>query len=1014
MIPTRNLVNEIRTLLATEGEVPRQEVARLVWEYGNTCRRVNEKAQRCLEALRQGRRTEAMRLAKEPPDLQQDILLLDFAERPEWLDLCDRAGMPVSETFNAPALYSVAQELYAETSALDHLLRMHRRMALGRAPLADRLRVLRRIKQADRTDEFWNDDIRAYEAALVDELKHRAEQADVEGDVRALQNIVAQLGSPDWLVPPPPAIVRAVEKVMQPHLARLADAAFSGLAELIHQAYSLMDEARCRELLEQWQQVLDQTGAEPDAEKAEYVATVQQWLDGLQKTRDEEAAYQEACQALDQALMDSHDKPLLLRSEADVLRFNRGMSQQSVVRLRERIEEIDRRARRRLVITVAAIAAGLVLVGGAATAVVLWQVEVQAFAAVVQEVDSCITQGDEDSLKKAQELLAGLSDKWAQDDGVRTRRQQVETKLKEWAVASRDFALAMADAEKRLTALEARVAERPPEGAGPLDATGLERLRALGARVQETEMDVRFLTNRLQQVGAKAATQSHSGLVEQYRQRAVHCGDTVRGQYDAAFQAQVDDLQRQYAVFAADKAAGTRKVEDLEKDGRALVAAATEIPTTPEPSKGIRDNLARLQQNVINDLKDLVDATAALRTREEALRRIAGAFRSPDTVEAELKAFAQAFAADPLSPKFTKALRLAPGWRAVVAWQALVENYGKRIRENNSTVIEQRLQQLQKYLAAHPASPHKPVAERYQAYLAMAKESLVNGRLKDLASTMELLKSPAIREVFMIRDKAGRRFYFKDRRDFREQRANGVVVAYGIDFIKDGSLTKQNYLLAAADAAGEPVIAPQSDFARKATQAILNYQGDGWETFYLELAQMAVTQSDIDPILLASVLKVDLLPHAVATTPVVTARLQPMVATLETLNLADLAWMNPFDAEANSRRPEAVQAVKHLGNLPAIIKEVGQGLDRLGQDMTAYRPVGILMAGAPAACADGSGGPALDPAYTAGPVYVLWDNEGLAPPDFKRIGTVEGGKFKPEGAGTALCPEGSLLFTRMP
>jgi hypothetical protein len=169
---------------------------------------------------------------------------------------------------------------------------------------------------------------------------------------------------------------------------------------------------------------------------------------------------------------------------------------------------------------------------------------------------------------------------------------------------------------------------------------------------------------------------------------------------------------------------------------------------------------------------------------------------------------------------------------------------------------------------------------------------------------------------------------------------------------------------------------------------------------------MAVAQSDIDPILLASVLKVDLLPHAVATTPVVTARLQPMVATLETLNLADLAWMNPFDAEANSRRLEAAQAVKHLGNLPAVIKEVGQGLDRLGQDMTAYRPVGILMGEA--------SGPALDPAYTAGPVYVLWDNEGLAPPDFKRIGTVEGGKFKAEGAGTALCPEGSLLFTRMP
>jgi hypothetical protein len=135
MALTCNVVLEIRQFLATEGNLDRQRLGQLVWNYAEVCRNLNERSQKCLDLLRRGQREEALRLAKQDLDIKEEISLLDFAERLTWIDLCERAGMPVANIIDTASLHLLVQELYTESGTLVQLMRQHRRLAISGASL---------------------------------------------------------------------------------------------------------------------------------------------------------------------------------------------------------------------------------------------------------------------------------------------------------------------------------------------------------------------------------------------------------------------------------------------------------------------------------------------------------------------------------------------------------------------------------------------------------------------------------------------------------------------------------------------------------------------------------------------------------------------------------------------------------------------------------------------------------------------------------------------------------------
>src|SRR5205823_3603265 len=111
--------------------------------------------------------------------------------RPQWDELVGMYGLPVGPRANAQRAAALNQA-YADHQALEPLLKEHRRLALARAPLSDRLHVLRQLAQADRHGGFWVEDMRECEQAMIKDLAEAGRRAGERGDAGTLAAIITQ------------------------------------------------------------------------------------------------------------------------------------------------------------------------------------------------------------------------------------------------------------------------------------------------------------------------------------------------------------------------------------------------------------------------------------------------------------------------------------------------------------------------------------------------------------------------------------------------------------------------------------------------------------------------------------------------------------------------------------------------------------------------------------------------------------------------------------------------------
>ena len=359
----RQTMQEIRTFLAGTQQLERGRLSELARSYGKACEILNGKSTSCRELLQTGKRGEAVGLARSSPDLREAVALLDVEETQSWLETCDTLGLVIPHRLQVETAKGLVTELYDSSPETGEIQRTYRRLSLARAPLADRLRVLRKLYLADAEPGKWAEDVKGFETARVEELAKRAEQADRESNLKTLEAILAELRSRDWVERPKKRFVAAIEAIALPHRRRFAAGQYRLLLDDIRKAHAAMDEAACRRLADQWRAVKEQTGIEPDGGLADEFAPVQTWLDELAKERDEQAAFDSACASLERAVEEEHGLHALEKLVADVLRFERGMPELLAARVNSRLAELRQSSRRRFTLTIAGIVCGVCLVG---------------------------------------------------------------------------------------------------------------------------------------------------------------------------------------------------------------------------------------------------------------------------------------------------------------------------------------------------------------------------------------------------------------------------------------------------------------------------------------------------------------------------------------------------------------------------------------------------------------------------------------------------------------------------
>jgi len=946
MIPTPDLIREITEMLASDAAWDMGRLSELADAYAQACDKAMERVYNCRYLLQEKLRREARQVAEEEPRLLAELELLEIDSNNAWSSLCQELELPFPSGFDPGLAKSIIEEADHVPGDVERLVRMHRRMSLGHAPLADHLRVLRQLRQEDHVHDFWKDDVQAFEKARLDELAREAGRADRKGDFKALEAILAGLRSEEWAVNPS-AYAASVEKLVSPHRRRFANERYAKLLKRLRDAHSRMNEEECRELLADWYGVELRTGISPSADAAEAIQPVELWLKELDEASAEEKAFQDACAQLEAEADEGENLNALDKLVSAVLRFERGIPEILAARVGSRREELQRLSKRRFALRLVGIIAAAVILAAAAGLYITRHAKTQEIARWQVRIAAALNKTDLEAASDLLETVASQNREVYASPEIQELQSAYNQKTEAEGMRKKRFQQALASLVASGTTLP--------------DTAALQRAARLARTVEEKEqvLDWQEEFQRRSDEQKRRRLAEIDELVAQLEQRLEVVRTAYRNQKPgtASLAAECSEVVRQLA-----------EDQDLSPVQRARLTA--------------------MEQSARRIRKDALAKEIERNAAQRDLTHIREAYDAPADLEKSLQAFAENHAAHPLAGEFVKAASMASVWSALAAWRKIRADWDSaRVQDKRSAQI--RLKLVDNYLESHPSNPYWEMMTRYGGYLSVSQGAFSDTGLKHISSLEKLITSRLVSSVLVIKTQRGCYYTLSDK--LTETAFGGEVVGYSAYCIIDSEMTQQSVSIPVEDSPSKPEPAPQTKFADSATAAIMDFNGRGWETFHLRIAELARSNADIDPILRVYLLN-EILEYTLDTTPF---RPEEMKAALRTLSKCYVPadWMNPEDTDAKTLRKRAGGALGAMSSFAGTIKAVEQQLEAIEKALVAYRPIAVV----------------LDPSEIEIPdkvkdakLYVVTYDDAKAPV-LKLIGEVQDGVLQMKQKLTGLC-----------
>lgn len=204
---TRNRLDEIRSVASVMVDAMSRgagsEVLGLVPEVASAIDDVNASLAEVDDMLVAGLRAEATSM--HDAELVTVARLLDIRSRPGWVAvhgwLLERGQLPPA-TVCVDRAEQFAAAIEDGASGEEDVAKL-RLLALERAPVAERLAILRRLRTADPANRAWVDAVSAHEDARIRELRVDVPRALAEQDIEAIAVFAEELADPGWDRRPP-------------------------------------------------------------------------------------------------------------------------------------------------------------------------------------------------------------------------------------------------------------------------------------------------------------------------------------------------------------------------------------------------------------------------------------------------------------------------------------------------------------------------------------------------------------------------------------------------------------------------------------------------------------------------------------------------------------------------------------------------------------------------------------------------------------------------------------------
>ena len=393
----REVVEAIRQLVLRPQPDP-QYVAEIAREFARQVSSANHNLNRCQRWIQLGLFAEAVSFGEALDLAKSSARLLLQGMFGQWGELCRAANVPAPESIDQSLLESYS-DAWSRFHSLSQIEARHRLLSLQRAPLLERLQVLRELVDLDSRNPEWLRSITRLQRQAAGELTQIVAQALQEKD-DALAIAVSQLV--DACAGTQIENQAQFEQLKQFAAAAKRRVAFTAArlaCDEMHNAAVSMDLQELRAANLRWQAAIREF--EPDEDLRQSAAASLQLLVAQQQREQRERDQQDALGrlelALDQAKSFVEIQALILRANNLDATIPKSLAMR-VAALQDAHTAVGRRrfARRSIMVSIAT-----VVLSVTAWWIIQWQRSVEEVDTIAREVEALLTSGSPDTALKS-------------------------------------------------------------------------------------------------------------------------------------------------------------------------------------------------------------------------------------------------------------------------------------------------------------------------------------------------------------------------------------------------------------------------------------------------------------------------------------------------------------------------------------------------------------------------------------------------------------------------------------
>ena len=367
------LLESVRVTLASSMNPVKEELERLHGELDNEIRHANKRLRECDALLAEGHRSEAIQLAEQEPNLLEVVSILDFPELPEWNDFVAELGLTVTPQLQIDIATDI-NGAYSDDEPLERLLRKFRLLSLARAPLRNRIDLLRQIAKRDVGTAYWKDDLKSYEQVRIRQIADEARDAIASRNYADIRRLADEVHKKPWYSKPDRRVTERIDQAMIAVKKLEAVTHLSKVTQEVLAAKEMGDEKQVRSLVDKWNEVAQKCDQSVEAfqkAKADF-APVSKWLQQLGEQEQEASRFAADLKKLQKVLRAEKSSLEDIYHYYDIVVEYDGFEIPEAVqeRYEARIVQIEKQQVMKKYLTIGGVAVGVLVLLGVAAALI--------------------------------------------------------------------------------------------------------------------------------------------------------------------------------------------------------------------------------------------------------------------------------------------------------------------------------------------------------------------------------------------------------------------------------------------------------------------------------------------------------------------------------------------------------------------------------------------------------------------------------------------------------------------